>query len=356
MKKVLIGMSGGVDSSVAALILKQQGYEVVGATFKLFDEHDLLLNTESKCCSIDDVTDARFVCDTIGIPHYVFNYKDLFRKKVVDYFVDSYINGSTPNPCIACNRHIKFDAFISKALSMDFDYIATGHYARIEYDKDTGIYSIHKATNPEKDQSYVLYNQTQHSLSHILMPLGIYSKAEVREIAEKNGLIVAKKSDSQDICFVPDGDYAGFIESYTGKSVGSGDFVDTHGNVIGKHRGYYHFTVGQRRGIGTGFGKKVYVVDIDAVRNRVVLGDYDDLFTDSIYAKDVQIISEKSVSYPFRCTVKLRYSHKGTDAVVDTVENERIKITFDTPQKSVAKGQSVVFYNGDMIIGGGEIE
>lgn len=356
MKKVLVGMSGGVDSSVTALLLKEQGYEVVGATFKLFDENELLLNGESKCCSIDDVTDARFVCDSIGIPHYVFNYKSLFREKVVDYFVDSYIQGFTPNPCIACNRYIKFEAFIQKALSMEFDYIATGHYAQIKFDEKTGLYSIHKAVNIEKDQSYVLYNQTQHSLSHILMPLGKYSKGEVREIAEKNNLVVAKKSDSQDICFVPDKDYANFIETYTKQKAPKGNFVDKQGNIIGQHDGYYHYTIGQRRGLGIGFGKRTYVIDTDASENKVILGDNEDLFTNTVYANDIQIISHEKLKFPYSCKAKLRYTHKESDATLEQIDDNTLKVTFETPQRAVARGQAVVFYDGDIVIGGGQVK
>lgn len=353
--KVLVGMSGGVDSSVTALILKNQGYEVVGVTFKLFDEHELLCNGESKCCSIDDVNDAKFVCDAIGIPHYVFNYKSIFQEKVVDYFAQSYIEGKTPNPCIACNRYIKFDAFIEKAVSMGFDYIATGHYAKVVFEKETGLYLLKKSVHKEKDQTYVLYNQNQYSLSKILMPLGDYTKDQIRQIASDNNLIVSKKPDSQDICFIPDGDYASFIKKYTSTDIDSGNFVDTNMNVIGKHNGYFNYTIGQRRGLGVGFGKRKYVVKIVPETNTVVIGDEKDLFTNIVRIKDTNFISGIPKENIFECTAKLRYSQNEEPVTVEVLDNNISILRFDNPQRAVTSGQSAVLYNGDIVIGGGEI-
>ena len=353
--KVMVGMSGGVDSSVAALLLLEQGYEVVGATFKLFDDHELLDGGESKCCSIDDVNDARFVCDTLGIPHYVLNYKNLFRHQVVDYFADAYLHGRTPNPCIACNRHIKFDAFLNKALSMGFGYIATGHYARITHDSDTGIFSLKKGLDPQKDQSYVLYNQTQYSLAHTLLPLGEYRKSDVRHLAEKNKLVVSRKPDSQDICFIPNGDYATFIEKYTNTNPAPGPFIDTNGNPIGQHSGYYHFTIGQRRGLGVGFGRRKYVVDINPKSNSVTLGDEKDAYCTEIYVTNVNYLNKEIIPRAIHCSVKLRYSQPEQPALLESMENGDVKSVFPSPQKKVAKGQSAVFYQGDIIIGGGEV-
>lgn len=354
MKRVMVGMSGGVDSSVTALLLKQQGYEVVGVTFRLFSESDLKLNGESRCCSLDDVNDARFVCDAIGIPHYVFNMKELFRQTVVEDFVKKYTLGMTPNPCIACNRYIKFDAFLQKAKSMDFDYIATGHYSRIEKD-EKGVYSLKRSANLQKDQSYVLYNMTQDILAHTLMPLGAYTKDEVRKIAEENNLVVSKKPDSQDICFVPDGDYSRFIENYTGKKPVKGDFIDVNGKVLGTHCGIQNYTIGQRKGLGISLGKPAFVVDIKPDTNQVVLGDENCIFTTELTADDVNIISGEPLTKPFECLAKIRYAHKEEKATVAPAENGRVRVTFEKPQRAVTKGQAVVFYNADTVLGGGTI-
>ncbi len=353
-KRVLIGMSGGVDSSVAALVLKQQGFEVVGATFRLFHESDLGVCGQSSCCSADDVNDARMVCDKIGIAHYVLNYKELFREKIVDAFVQSYLSGATPNPCILCNRYIKFEAFLQKAQSMGFDYIATGHYARILRGEHNG-YALFRAEAKGKDQSYVLYHLTQHSLAHMLMPLGGYDKQTVREIAQHNDLLVAHKPDSQDICFVPDGDYAAFIASYTGTPPRQGDFVDTKGNVLGKHNGVAGFTIGQRKGLGISLGRSAFVVDIDASTGTVVLGDEQEVFASTLVANDINMIDGLPVTGPFRCAAKIRYSHKEAPAMVTPLANGRLKVEFDEPQRAITRGQAVVFYDGDRILGGGTI-
>ncbi len=354
-KRVMIGMSGGVDSSVAALVLKQQGFEVVGATFRLFNESDLGVCGQSSCCSADDVNDARMVCDKIGIPHYVLNYKELFREKIVGAFVQSYLAGATPNPCILCNRYIKFEAFLNKAQSMGFDYIATGHYARIEHDQQTDRYVLRRAEAKGKDQSYVLYHLTQHTLAHMLMPLGGYDKPTVRQMAQEHNLLVADKPDSQDICFVPDGDYAAFIASYTGTPPKQGDFVDTKGNVLGRHNGVAGFTIGQRKGLGISLGRPAFVVDIDAQTGRVVLGEEHEVFSRTLTADDVNMIDGQPVTESFACAAKIRYSHKEARATVTPQENGRLKVEFDDAQRAITRGQAVVFYDGDCILGGGTI-
>ncbi|SDN71676.1 tRNA 2-thiouridine(34) synthase MnmA [Acetanaerobacterium elongatum] len=354
-KRVMIGMSGGVDSSVAALLLKQQGYEVVGATFRLFNEGDLKLNGESRCCSLDDVNDARMVCDTIGIPHYVLNYKELFRKRVVDTFVQNYLKGITPNPCIDCNRYIKFEAFLQKARSMGIDYIATGHYARICRNDETGLYSLYRAQIRDKDQSYVLYHLNQHSLPYTLMPLGGYSKAEVRAIAEENGLVVSHKPDSQDICFVPDGDHVGFIKRYTGYKPQEGVFTNKDGKILGHHSGVQNFTIGQRKGLGVSLGRPVFVVDINAAANTVVLGEEQEVFSDILLAGDINMVSGMTIEQPFACMAKIRYSHKEAPATVSPIADGCLRVVFEAPQRAITKGQSVVFYNGDEVLGGGTI-
>ncbi len=352
-KKVMVGMSGGVDSSVAALLLKEAGYEVVGVTFKLWD--DIAAGEESKCCSASDVNDARLVCDKLSIPHYVFNYKELFGKTVMDYFVESYKKGHTPNPCIACNKYIKFESFLDKALNLGFDFISTGHYALSVKNEESGRYNLLKGEHDNKDQSYALYNMTQKQLAHTLFPLGKLSKAEVRKIAEENELVVANKPDSQDICFIPSGDYTAFLEKYTGEKAPIGDFVDTRGNVLGKHKGLWHYTIGQRKGLGISFGKPMFVADIDAEECKVVLSEEDGIFSDTLTADDLNLIEVEALTQPVKAEVKIRYAHKKAPATLHPEEGGRIRVQFLTPQRAITKGQAVVFYNGDSVFGGGVI-
>lgn len=352
-KKVLVGMSGGVDSSVTALLLLQQGYDVVGVTFRLWTPE--LDESESSCCSIDDVNDARFVCNSLGIPHYVFNYKDLFREKVVDYFAAEYQAGRTPNPCIACNRFIKFGEFLIKARSMEFDYIATGHYARIIQDVETGRFFLKKGVYTEKDQSYVLYCLTQEQLAHTLMPLGEYSKTEVRKIAEENNLTVSRKPDSQDICFVPNGNYAEFLEKHLQKSCPKGNFVDINGNILGEHKGIWHYTVGQRKGLGIALGTPAFVKEIDPKTNTVTLVTGNDVYSESLVADRLNFIAFDKLTEPIEVSAKIRYAHTPAEAVLSPAENGRAFVRFKKPQRAITRGQAVVFYQDDIVLGGGTI-
>lgn len=348
-------MSGGVDSSVAALLLLRQGYEVVGATFRLWDPGVDSSFGESSCCAVDDVNDARRVCDRLGIPHYVFNYKELFRREVVDYFVGEYRRGATPNPCIACNRAIKFDSFIRKARAMEFDYVATGHYASILFDEHRSRWRLRRGAFAEKDQSYVLYTLSQRQLAHIVMPLGGYSKSEIRAIAEEAGLAVSGKADSQDICFVPDGDYCAFLERYTGETSPAGFFVDRDGNVLGRHRGIWHYTIGQRKGLGMSFGKPMYVAGIDAASNTVLLDDNEALFQSELRAGDLRLIECDVLTGPVRCTARIRYSARPAEAMLHPPEDGVVRVVFDHLQRAATPGQAVVFYDGDYVLGGATI-
>ncbi len=348
-KKVMLGMSGGVDSSVAAYLLKKQGYDVVGVTLNLWQE-----KCDDGCNSLSAVEDAKKVADKLGIPFYVFDFKDLFEKNVIDYFTDEYLNGRTPNPCIACNKHIKFDAMLKKAESMGIDYIATGHYARISYDDVFERYLLKKSKTDAKDQTYVLYNMTQHQLSHIIMPLGDYEKDEIRKIAQEIGIEVANKPDSQEICFVADNDYAGFIERRIGKKLPEGDFLDVNGNVIGKHRGIIHYTVGQRKGLGA-FGKPMFVVKIDAKNNAVILGEKGTEYKESLIADKPNFILFEKLTEPINVKCKVRYNQTEVPCTVCPIENGRIRVDFDNPQRAVTPGQAVVFYDGDKLVGGATI-
>lgn len=353
-KKVMLGMSGGVDSSVAALLLLEQGYDVTGITMKLRSDDPAVENLNGGCCSLDDVADARRVANQLGIPHYVLNFTDLFAEKVMDYFAAAYQAGETPNPCIACNRHIKFDALLQKALAMEFDYIATGHYAVIEQG-ESGRWFLRKSP-AAKDQSYVLYNLTQEQLAHTLMPLGKFSKMQARELAEKHCLAVAHKPDSQEICFVPDRDYAGFLERYTGIKAPEGNFVDEEGNFLGRHRGITHYTVGQRKGLGISFGKPMYVTRIDADSNQVVLAEEGGQYRSSLVAGDLNFIPFDQLPGPLRVAAKIRYQAAPAPALLTMETNGFAKLVFDQPQRSVTPGQAVVFYDGDLVLGGGIIQ
>jgi len=356
-KKVMVGMSGGVDSSVAAAVLLEKGYDVIGVTMKIWPE----TNSEERlredgCCSLFAVEDARRVADKLGIPYYVMNFVDIFEDKVINYFTGEYLRGRTPNPCIACNRFVKFEALLQKAVSMGIDYIATGHYAKIVYDDTLGRYLLKKAATASKDQTYALYNLTQEQLARTLMPIGDFTKEQVREKAKELGLPVASKPDSQEICFVPDNDYGKFICENTGQKVEEGDFVDVNGNVLGKHKGIIHYTVGQRKGLGIALGKPMYVVRIDAENNRVVLGEENEVFSSELIADDLNFISIDKLEGEKRVKAKIRYSAKEADATISPLEDGRVKVVFDTPQRAITPGQSVVFYDGDIVVGGGLIQ
>lgn len=344
----MLGMSGGVDSSVAAYLLKEKGYDVVGVTLKLWNEKD------EGCMSSSAVDDAKKVADRLGIPFYVFDFKDLFEKNVIDYFTDEYLCGRTPNPCIACNKHIKFDAMLKKAESMGIDYIATGHYATVDYDEALERHILRKSKTDAKDQTYVLYNMTQHQLSHIIMPLGEYEKDEIRKIAHDIGIEVANKPDSQEICFVSDNDYAGFIERRIGKTLPEGDFLDINGNVIGKHKGIIHYTVGQRKGLGA-FGKPMFVVKIDAENNAVILGEKGTEYKDYLIADRSNFILFDALTEPINVKCKVRYNQTEVPCTVYPIENGRIKVEFLNPQRAVTPGQAVVFYDDDVVVGGATI-
>lgn len=356
MRKAIIAMSGGVDSSVAALLTKETGDECIGATMKLFHNEDIGVKREKTCCSLDDVEDARNVCYRMGIRYYVFNFSERFKEDVMDRFVDAYEHGATPNPCIDCNRYLKFDKMFQRMRELEYDYIVTGHYARVEYDEEKNRYLLKKAVDDTKDQSYVLYMLTQEQLAHIFLPLGGLRKTEVREIAEKHGFVNARKHDSQDICFVPDGDYAKFIEQYTGRKSIPGDFVDTEGNILGKHKGIIHYTLGQRRGLGIPAASRLYVCDISPKTNQVVLGNNEDLFHSELTATKVNLISCESLKEPMRLKAKIRYRHPEQEAVAWQTEDGVLHVRFDKPQRAITRGQAVVLYDGDIVVGGGVIE
>ena len=355
-KKALIAMSGGVDSSVAALLIKEQGYDCTGITMKLYDNDDIGLKKENTCCSVDDIADARAVCCNLGIPYYVFNFKDSFNEQVIDRFIKAYEEGATPNPCIDCNRYIKFDRLLHRMKELDMDYVVTGHYAQIEYSEESDRYLLKKAVDSSKDQSYVLYSLTQQQLKHTLFPLGSMTKEEARIIAEKHNFINARKHDSQDICFVPDGKYAEFIEQYTGKKDPRGDFVDLKGNFLGQHKGIIRYTIGQRKGLGLALPAPMYVCKKDLENNKVVLCSNDELFSTELYANSINLISCDSIDKPLKIKAKVRYNQQEQPATVTQVDTDRLHIVFDKPQRAISKGQAVVLYDGDIVVGGGTIE
>lgn len=354
MSKVMIGMSGGVDSSVASTLLKDAGYEVIGATLKLFSNEDID-EKESRCCSLSDVEDARRVAQKLGFDHFVFNFSEDFKSCVMDKFVCEYERGRTPNPCIDCNKYIKFEKMLTRAMQLECDYIATGHYAQIERDEKSGRFLLKKAADSSKDQSYVLYNLTQYQLSHLLLPLGSLLKSEVRQIAEKKGLVNAKKPDSQDICFVPDGDYAQFIKYRTKKDFPHGPFVDKDGNTLGEHKGIICYTIGQRKGLGIALGHPAFVVSKDVKTNTVVLGENKDLFSKTLLCDDVNWISIENLAEPMRVSVKTRYKQKEVPATIYPEDGGIVRAEFDEPQRAISPGQAAVFYDGNIVVGGGTI-
>ncbi len=351
----MIAMSGGVDSSVAAYLMKNRGYDCIGATLKLYSNEDIQLDKNKTCCSLSDVEDARSVANRLGIPYYVFNFSDNFKEKVIDRFVDTYNKGGTPNPCIDCNRFIKFSRMLERAELMDCGHIVTGHYARVEFDSDTGRYLLKRAADKNKDQTYVLWALTQSQLSKTFLPVGELTKPQVREIAEECGFLNAEKPDSQDICFVPDGDYARFIEAYTGKKSPDGDFI-SEGRVVGKHKGIIHYTLGQRKKLGISLGHQIYVTGIDPFKNTVTLGDEKELFSSSLDAHDINIIAADRLDSPTRVTVKVRYAHKEAPATIIQTDEDTLHVEFDEPQRAITRGQSVVAYDGDTVVCGGIID
>lgn len=349
MKKALIAMSGGVDSSVVAWLMQSKGFDCAGAIMELCSP------ALPGFVPTTAVEDARNVAQRLGIPFYVLDHTDTFRENVVETFVRTYEDGGTPNPCIACNQKLKFGAFLEQALAMGFDYIATGHYARIEKDPDTGRYLLLRAADKAKDQSYFLYSLTQHQLSHTRFPLGTFTKEEARALAAQQGFLNARKRDSQDICFIPDGNYLSFMEKYRGIAYPAGDYLNTEGKVIGKHCGAVGYTIGQRKGLGIALGAPAYVCAKDMERNTVTLGKNEDLFHSQLLAKDWNWISISQLTAPLRVTAKVRYRHTEQPATVYPEENGYARVVFDAPQRAITAGQAVVLYDGDRVIGGGTI-
>ena len=350
-KKALIGMSGGVDSSVAALRMLQSGYECIGATMRLFDSAE----QESTCCSLEDVEDARAVARKLGIPHYVFNFKEEFDRQVMAKFARCYEAGLTPNPCIDCNRHLKFRKLLHRARELGCEYVVSGHYARIRRDPQTGRYLLYKAVDSTKDQTYFLACLDQEQLAHIQFPLGDLTKHQVREIAQAQGFVNARKHDSQDICFVPDGDYVAFLERYTGKQYNPGDFLDLQGQVVGRHRGAVAYTLGQRKGLGLAMGAPVYVCGKDMEKNTVTVGPSQALFSRGLRANDWQWYPFESLIEPMVVTVKTRHSQMEQAATVYPEADGFARVEFDAPQRAVTPGQAVVLYQENLVVGGGTI-
>ncbi len=353
MKKVMVGMSGGVDSAMSAYLLKTNGYDAAGVNCRFFSSEDEFL--EKSCCSLDDIEDAKSIAERLSMPFYVFDFSNEFKHYVIKNFVDTYVEAATPNPCIVCNRYLKFGEMLKKAREMGYDYIATGHYAIIEYDEKTNRYILKKGKDLSKDQTYVLYSLTQDQLKHTIFPLGNMTKKEVRAMAQQLQFVNAKKHDSQDICFIPDGNYSAFIERYLGTSFPCGNFIDEKGNILGTHKGIIRYTVGQRRGLEVALGKPMYVLSKDTENNTVTLCENESLFTKELYATDLNFISVEAITAPMRVKAKVRYKHTEQWATAEINDEGLLHVIFDEPQRAIAKGQAVVLYDDDKVVGGGTI-
>ncbi|QXM05971.1 tRNA 2-thiouridine(34) synthase MnmA [Crassaminicella indica] len=355
-KKVVVGMSGGVDSSVAAYVLKKQGYDVIGVTMKVWPDIEETDEREDSCCGLSAVDDARRVANLLGIPFYVMNFKEIFEKKVINYFVEEYISGRTPNPCIACNKFIKFDELLRRAHNLGAYYVATGHYAKIDYDEKNNKYMIKKSNAIAKDQTYALYHFTQNQLKHTLMPLGEFdSKEEVRKIAAELGFVNASRPDSQEICFIKDNNYGKFIANKRPEKILPGNFVDKNGKILGRHKGIPYYTIGQRKGLGIALGKPMFVVDIIPEKNQVVLGENEDVFGTTLLAEDVNLIYLDELEEGLKVQAQIRYNAKPADAKLYSEGENKVRVVFENPQRAITPGQAVVFYDGEYLIGGGTI-
>jgi tRNA-specific 2-thiouridylase len=365
-KTIAVAMSGGVDSSTVAAMLRSEGHDVVGLTMQLWNQRRLAGHegmpeaVQGRCCSLDDVYDARRVAETLGIPYYVVNHEDRFERDVVQPFVEEYLSGRTPIPCSLCNNHLKFDQLLIVAQQIGADALATGHYAKVEFDEKSGRWLLKRPADSSKDQTYFLFGLTQDQLSRTLFPLGEMTKPQVRDLARHHGLALAAKPDSQEICFVPGGDYKKFLDAYLveqGESLPdtAGELVTTDGQVIGEHNGIHNFTVGQRKGLGLATGSPLYVIQIKGDQRQVVVGNQEDLYSRTLRARRVNLVAVENLREPMRVRVKIRHRHEGASAVLEQASPDEVLVTFDEPQRAITPGQAAVFYDGDLVVGGGWI-